>query len=219
MVRHPVRVRTPTVTRTATPGHPRRLICLRAAQLTGLVGEETSYLRATAGFLDFRGLLLAGIIIGSLGVLDDVTVTQASAVWELHSANPMLGLWGLYRSALRIGQDHIASAVNTLVLAYAGASLPLLLLFTQTGESLGTVATGEILGTEIVRTLVGSIGLIASVPITTFLTALVVSGERVVLPSRPVRKRARPGRPARRHGARSMPTRGRTEGPLRPQRP
>lgn len=154
-----------------------------AARLTGLVGEETAYLRATAGFLDFQGLLLAGIIIGALGVLDDVTVTQASAVWELHGANPGLGLWGLYRSALRIGQDHIASAVNTLVLAYAGASLPLLLLFTQTGESLGTVVTGEVIATEVVRTLVGSIGLIASVPITTFLTALVVSGDRV----RPVR--------------------------------
>jgi uncharacterized membrane protein len=156
---------------------------IAAARLTGLVGEETAYLRATAGFLDFQGLLLAGIIIGSLGVLDDVTVTQASAVWELHGANSGLGLWGLYRSALRIGQDHIASAVNTLVLAYAGASLPLLLLFTQTGESLGTVVTGEVIATEVVRTLVGSIGLIASVPITTFLTALVVSGDRV----RPVR--------------------------------
>jgi uncharacterized membrane protein len=152
---------------------------LGVAQLTGLVDESSSYLRATAGFLDFRGLLLAGIIIGALGVLDDVTVTQASAVWELHRANPNLGLWGLYRSALRIGQDHIASAVNTLMLAYAGASLPLLLLFSQTGESLGTVATGEILATEIVRTLIGSIGLISSVPITTFLTALVVSGDRV----------------------------------------
>lgn len=160
-------------------------VFIRAAQLTGLVGEETSYLRATAGFLDFRGLLLAGIIIGSLGVLDDVTVTQASAVWELHGANPRLGLWGLYRAALRIGQDHIASAVNTLVLAYAGASLPLLLLFTQTGESLGTVVTGEIVATEVVRTMVGSIGLVASVPITTFLTALVVSGERVSV-ERPV---------------------------------
>ncbi len=161
---------------------------IEAAQLTGLVGEETAYLRATAGFLDFRGLLLAGIIIGSLGVLDDVTVTQASAVWELHGANPNLGLWGLYRAALRIGQDHIASAVNTLVLAYAGASLPLLLLFTQTGEALGTIVTGEVVGTEVVRTLVGSIGLIASVPLTTFLTALVVSGDRL-RPARPARVR------------------------------
>ena len=81
---------------------------------------------------------------------------------------------------MRIGQDHIASTVNTLVLAYAGASLPLMLLFTQTGSGLGRIVTGEIVATEVVRTVVGSIGLMASVPITSFLTALLVSGERLV---------------------------------------
>ena len=150
-----------------------------ATSLTGLAGEDSLFLRATVPGLDFKGVLLAGMIVGALGVLDDVTVTQASAVWELHQANPTLGLHGLYRSAMRIGQDHIASTVNTLVLAYAGASLPLMLLFTQTGSDLGRIATGEIVATEVVRTVVGSIGLMASVPITTFLTALLVSGERL----------------------------------------
>ena len=150
-----------------------------ATSLTGLAGEDSLFLRATVPGLDFKGVLLAGMIVGALGVLDDVTVTQASAVWELHQANPTLGLHGLYRSAMRIGQDHIASTVNTLVLAYAGASLPLMLLFTQTGSDLGRIVTGEIVATEVVRTVVGSIGLMASVPITTFLTALLVSGERL----------------------------------------
>ena len=154
-----------------------------ATSLTGLAGEDALFLRATVPGLDFKGVLLAGMIVGALGVLDDVTVTQASAVWELHQANPTLGLRGLYRSAMRIGQDHIASTVNTLVLAYAGASLPLMLLFTQTGSDLGRILTGEIVATEVVRTVVGSIGLMASVPVTTFLTALLVSGER--LPPRP----------------------------------
>ena len=119
--------------------------------------------------------MLAGIIIGSLGVLDDVTVTQVSAVWQLHRANPAYGPRHLYRAAVGIGRDHIASTVNTLVLAYAGASLPLLLIFTQAGRSLGDVAVGELVAVEIVRTLVGSIGLVAAVPLTTGLAALVVA--------------------------------------------
>ena len=124
------------------------------------------------------GLLLAGVIIGSLGVLDDVTVTQTSAVWELHEADPSMGWRGLYRAGIRIGRDHIASVVNTLVLAYAGAALPLLLLFSIAQSSVGTVANSELVAEEIVRTLVGSIGLVASVPVTTALAALVVSADR-----------------------------------------
>ena len=127
--------------------------------------------------VDARGLLLAGMVIGALGVLDDVTVTQTSAVWELRRANPQLGARALFPSAMRIGRDHVASAVNTLVLAYAGASLPLLLLFSLSGRSLGEVATSQDVATEIVRTLVGSIGLVASVPVTTAVAALVASRE------------------------------------------
>lgn len=153
------------------------VVFVRATQLTGLASEEAGYLQAMASQINLEGLILGGIIIGSLGVLDDVTVTQASAVWELHQANPALGFGGLYRSALRIGRDHIASTVNTLVLAYAGASLPLLILFTESQIRLGNVLTGEVVAVEVVRTLVGSIGLVASVPVTTALTALVITAD------------------------------------------
>jgi uncharacterized membrane protein len=147
----------------------------RATHLTGLASEESINLLAFAPDLDFRGLLLAAVIIGALGVLDDVTVTQTSAVWELHLADPTLDARGLYRSSLRIGRDHIASTVNTLVLAYVAAALPLLLLFTQSGLGTGRVITSETVAVEIVQTLVGSIGLVASVPITTALAAYVIT--------------------------------------------
>lgn len=145
------------------------------SQFTGFGTEEAAFLQISAGQINLEGLLLGGIIIGTLGVLDDVTVTQASAVWELHIANPNYSVPDLYRSAIRIGRDHIASTVNTLVLAYAGASLPLLILFTLSSQSMAGIITSEVVAEEIVRTLVGSIGLVASVPITTALAALVVT--------------------------------------------
>jgi uncharacterized membrane protein len=146
-----------------------------ASRFTGLGSEEATFLQISAQQVNLEGLILGGVIIGSLGVLDDVTVTQASAVWEIHRANPLYGPRALYASALRIGRDHIASTVNTLVLAYAGASLPLLILFALSSRPLGQLVATEIVAEEVVRTLVGSIGLIASVPITTFLTSLVVA--------------------------------------------
>ncbi|WP_077798139.1 YibE/F family protein [Streptomyces sp. JHA26] len=148
------------------------------AALTGNTDDNTGLIHGLYPSIDMSGLLLAGVIIGSLGVLDDVTVTQTSAVWELHEANPAMGWRGLYRAGIRIGRDHIASVVNTLVLAYAGAALPLLLLFSIAQSSVGTVANSELVAEEIVRTLVGSIGLVASVPVTTALAALVVSADR-----------------------------------------
>jgi uncharacterized membrane protein len=148
------------------------------ASLTGNTDDNTGLIHGLYPSIDMSGLLLAGVIIGSLGVLDDVTVTQTSAVWELHEANPSMGWRGLYRAGIRIGRDHIASVVNTLVLAYAGAALPLLLLFSIAQSSVGTVANSELIAEEIVRTLVGSIGLVASVPVTTALAALVVSADR-----------------------------------------
>ena len=148
------------------------------AALTGNTDDSTGLIHGLYPSIDMSGLLLAGIIIGSLGVLDDVTVTQTSAVWELHEANPSMGRRGLYRAGIRIGRDHIASVVNTLVLAYAGAALPLLLLFSIAQSSVGTVANSELVAEEIVRTLVGSIGLVASVPVTTALAALVVAADR-----------------------------------------
>ncbi|MEU2267307.1 YibE/F family protein [Streptomyces olindensis] len=148
------------------------------AALTGNTDDNTGLIHGLYPTIDMSGLLLAGVIIGSLGVLDDVTVTQTSAVWELHEANPSMGWRGLYRAGIRIGRDHIASVVNTLVLAYAGAALPLLLLFSIAQSSVGTVANSELVAEEIVRTLIGSIGLVASVPVTTALAALVVSADR-----------------------------------------
>ncbi|WCH92259.1 YibE/F family protein [Streptomyces moderatus] len=168
------------------------------AALTGNTDDNTGLIHGLYPSIDMSGLLLAGIIIGSLGVLDDVTVTQTSAVWELHEANPTMGWRGLYRAGIRIGRDHIASVVNTLVLAYAGAALPLLLLFSIAQSGVGTVANSELVAEEIVRTLVGSIGLVASVPVTTALAALVVSADRpetgsVPAGAQPVSAGAQPG--------------------------
>lgn len=146
-------------------------VFIELTTLTGLSDENAAFLDSLGVHLDPRGLLLAGVVIGSLGVLDDVTVTQVSAVSELHRSRPDAGFQDLYRSALRIGRDHISSTVNTLFLAYAGAALPLLLLFTQVRQSITTTATQEVVAVEIVRTLVGSIGLIASVPIATGMAA------------------------------------------------
>ncbi|MFF7797630.1 YibE/F family protein [Streptomyces olivaceus] len=173
------------------------------AALTGNTDDNTGLIHGLYPSIDMSGLLLAGVIIGSLGVLDDVTVTQTSAVWELHEANPTMGWRGLYRAGIRIGRDHIASVVNTLVLAYAGAALPLLLLFSIAQSGVGTVANSELVAEEIVRTLVGSIGLVASVPVTTALAALVVSADRPA--ERPATETA--GAPAAGTGA-TAPARG-----------
>ncbi len=144
------------------------------AKFTGYSDESSYYLDVLGLDIDARGVILAGIVIGSLGVLDDVTVTQVSAVWELRRANPD-GTWGdVFRPAMTIGRDHVSSTVNTLFLAYAGASLPLLLLFTQARQSTGSIVGKEVVAVEVVRSLVGSIGLVASVPISTALATLVV---------------------------------------------
>jgi uncharacterized membrane protein len=147
------------------------------ASLTGLASQEATDASFAVGGLSLRGLLLAGIIIGGLGVLDDVTMSQASLVTELHQANPTAGMAALVGGALRVGRDHIAATVNTLFLAYAGAALPLLILFVTGQDSLGTVATTEIVAVEVVRALCGSVGLIAAVPLTTVLAALVATEE------------------------------------------
>ena len=148
------------------------------ARIVNLGSEDVTFLQISAEHVDLRGVLLGGIIIGSLGVLNDVTVTQASAVWTLRGANPEWGPRKLYGAAMRIGRDHIASVVDTLVLAYAGASLPLLLLFTLANRPVGDILTGALVAEEIVRALVGSIGLVASVPLTTGLAALVAAQAR-----------------------------------------
>jgi len=122
--------------------------------------------------LNLRGLLLGGMIIGALGVLDDLVTTQSAAVFELHHANPNFGFRALYNSAMRIGQDHVAATVNTLVLAYAGASLPMLLMFSLGHGNYGYIINFSFIAEEVVRTLVGSLGLIAAVPLTTAIAIL-----------------------------------------------
>ena len=149
-----------------------------AAHLSGLASEDSLTLLAFAPDLDFRGLLLAAVILGTLGVLDDVTITQVSSVWELRRTDPTMSRRLLYGAGIRIGRDHIASAVNTLVLAYAAAALPLLLIYTQSGLGMGTVLATETVAVEIVQTLVGSIGLVASVPLTTALACVIVTRGR-----------------------------------------
>lgn len=156
------------------------LVAVEVAHLSGLATEDAQALRVTASALDLRGLLVAGIVVGALGVLDDVTVTQVSAVAALKRANPRFSRIELYREAIRVGRDHVASTVNTLVLAYAGATLPLVLLFSQGARSTGRIVTSEIVAVEVVRMLVGSIGLILAVPITTALAAAVLSGREEI---------------------------------------
>lgn len=138
------------------------------AKLNGSGDENVMFLMQLSETpINLRGLFLGGLIIGALGVLDDLVTTQASAVFELHHANPSLGFRGLYAAAMRIGQDHVAATVNTLVLAYAGASLPMLLMFSLARGDYGYIVNFSFIAEEIARTLVGSLGLIAAVPITT----------------------------------------------------
>jgi uncharacterized membrane protein len=148
---------------------------VKLSAFSGLASEGASAVKAYVPGLDLTGLLVAGIVIGSLGVLDDVTVTQASAVWELSAANPSASRASLIGAGLRIGRAHVASVVNTLVLAYAGAALPILMVFAIGGVSTGYLLSTEIVAVEVVRGLVGSLGIIAAVPLTTALAAMAVA--------------------------------------------
>jgi uncharacterized membrane protein len=139
-------------------------------KLNGVLDENTTNL-ALQYPIDMSGLLLAGILIGALGVIDDITVSQAATVDEVAKANPKWGPARLFKSGMRVGRDHLTSVVNTLVLAYAGASLPLLVLIAAANRPLEQVLTSQIIATEIVRSIVGTLGLIAAVPITTWLAA------------------------------------------------
>lgn len=143
------------------------------ARLTGSGDENALFLLQMLNTqINLRGLLLGGMIIGALGVLDDLVTTQASAVFELRHANESLGFRDLFRAAMRIGQDHVAATVNTLVLAYAGAALPMLLMFSLGRGNYGLLLNFEFIAEEIVRTLVGSLGLITAVPLTTAIAIL-----------------------------------------------
>jgi uncharacterized membrane protein len=139
--------------------------------LTGLSSEEAIFLQIGNADVSLQGLLLAGMVIGALGVLDDVTISQASTVLALRKANPGLRARRLFALALDVGRDHVSATVNTLVLAYVGAALPILLLFSAADLGVSDALNLEVVAKEIVATLVGSIGLIAAVPITTGLAA------------------------------------------------
>jgi uncharacterized membrane protein len=145
-----------------------------AAQFSVAGAEDLVFLQVAAGdILDVRGLLLAAFILGALGVLDDVTVTQAATVDELSLQRGLTG-WALWASALRIGRSHIAATINTLFLAYVGASLPLLVLFALAQQPATLTLNSEIVAVEVVRTLAGSIGIVLAVPLTTAVATLLV---------------------------------------------
>lgn len=148
------------------------VIFTSATRLTGLSGEEAFALRLADPTVSLQGLLIAGMIIGALGVLDDVTVSQSSTVFALRAANPDLGFRELFGRAMDVGRDHVAATVNTLVLAYAGSSLPVLLIFASGALGAGEALNLELVAEQVVATLVGSIGLIVAVPATTALAAL-----------------------------------------------
>jgi len=142
------------------------------AHLSGATSDESVYLGASQTSLSLQGLLVAGMVIGALGVLVDLTVSQASTVIALRRVNPSLRFGGLFRGALEVGHDHIAATVATLVFAYAGAALPVLLIFNVGGTSFADAVNGEAVADQVIAALVGSIGLIASMPVTTALAAL-----------------------------------------------
>lgn len=153
------------------------MIFSETLNLTGLSSEEAGFLSLIPNQnINFKGLLLAGVIIGVLGVLDDVTITQASVVQELKNAHPKISDSKLFAGAMRVGRDHISSVVNTLVLVYTGASLPLLLLF-YGQQNTNQVLNYEFVAEEIMRTLVGSMGLILAVPITSLIAVMLIKRE------------------------------------------
>jgi len=152
------------------------LVAVAATSLTGFGTEEARQLPVVFPDLDLHGLLLAGIIIASLGILNDVTVSQAATVTELAAADPHMHRAQLYRAAARIGRTHVASAVNTIILAYVGASLPLILLIASSRQPVGTILTSQFVAQEIVQSVVGTIGLVLAVPITTGLAVAMTAG-------------------------------------------
>jgi uncharacterized membrane protein len=153
-------------------------VAVRGAHLTGISSDDNSLLAQAASQIDPRGLLTCGIILAGLGVLNDVTITQASAVWELREAAPGMAPRRLYRTAMRIGRDHIASTIYTIVFAYAGVALPVLLLIELYGQPLASVLTSPDIAEELVRTMASAIGLVLAVPLTTALAVAVATADR-----------------------------------------
>jgi uncharacterized membrane protein len=148
------------------------LIFINAAKISGYANEQAAFIQvARGGSFDIQGLLFAGIVISVIGILDDVTVSQSSIVNQLKLELPKAGIWEIYKKAMNVGRDHIGSVVNTLVLVYTGSSLPLLIMFTNSSISFNEALNYEIIAEEIIKTLVASIGLVLSIPLTTLLAA------------------------------------------------
>ncbi len=160
-------------------------LAVGATHLTGITSDDDSLLAQMAGQIDPRGLLTCGIILAGLGVLNDVTITQASAVWELREAAPGMAPRRLYGTAMRIGRDHIASTIYTIVFAYAGVALPVLLIIDLYGQPLGTVLTSPDIAEELVRTMASAIALVLAVPLTTALAVAVATADRRSLRTSP----------------------------------
>jgi uncharacterized membrane protein len=150
-------------------------IAVHSANLTGLSGDDTGVLSAVADSVNLQGLMTCGVILAGLGILNDVTITQSSAVWELRAADPGISRRSLFASSMRIGRDHIASTVYTIVFAYAGATLPVLLLIEVYHARLTNVVVSEAIAEEIVRTLASGVGLVLAVPLTTAIAVISVS--------------------------------------------
>jgi uncharacterized membrane protein len=157
---------------------------IQGARITGFASDQAGFARVAVAGLDLQGLVLAGLIIAALGVLDDVTISQASTVFALHDTDRELSWAALFGRAMKVGRDHIASVVNTLFLAYAGASLTLLVLFSTSGLPSAELVASEVFATEVIKTVVGSLGLIAAVPLTTALAASVALRRAAPAPSR-----------------------------------
>jgi uncharacterized membrane protein len=146
------------------------IFSVHITNLSGFAADETVYLYFnTGGDLNFTALLLGAFIIGFLGVLDDIAVTQAAIVTELFNSNPGMKAREVYKRAMRVGREHVGALVNTLVLAYTGTALPLLLYLKMGPANFETAISLEVFATEIVRTIVGSMGLILTVPLVTLL--------------------------------------------------
>jgi uncharacterized membrane protein len=150
-----------------------------AANLAGVGNHEATTLVNTSANISISGVILCGLIISGLGVLNDVTITQSSAVWELYELAPGSSARKLFTSAMRIGRDHIASTVYTIAFAYAGAALPILIIVMLYDRPLADTLTSAELSEEVIRTLVGSIGLVLAIPVTTLIAVLVVKATGV----------------------------------------
>jgi uncharacterized membrane protein len=166
-------------------------LAVGVTRLTGFSSEDVVQLQQFDPTLDFSGLVIAALVVAGLGILNDVTITQASAVWQLHEADPGTTWRALYRRGMAIGRDHIASTVYTIVFAYAGAALPLLLLFEIYQRPAGVVVTGSLVAEEAVRTLVAGIALVLAVPVTTAIGALVAKAADTAPAGAPTGLRAR----------------------------